>query len=30
MEAGDLFMPYKVLILYKDGTSKVYAEVNKK
>lgn len=30
MDAGDLFMPYQVLILYKDGTSKVYAEVNKK
>ena len=30
MDAGDLFMPYEVLILYKDGTSKVYAEVNKK
>jgi len=26
----DLFMPYEVLILYKDGTSKVYADVNKK
>ena len=30
MDAGDLFMPYEVLILYKDGTSKVYTEVNKK
>ena len=30
MEAGDLFMPFEVLILYKDGTSKVYADVNKK
>jgi hypothetical protein len=30
MEVGDRFMPYKVLILYKDGTSKVYADVNKK
>ena len=29
MEAGDLFMPFEVLILYKDGTSKVYADVNK-
>lgn len=28
MEVGDRFMPYKVLILFKDGTSKVYAEVN--
>jgi hypothetical protein len=30
MEVDDLFMPYEVLILYKDGTSKVYADVNKK
>ena len=30
MEAGDLFMPFEVLILYKDGTSTVYADVNKK
>ena len=30
MEVGDRFMPYKVLMLYKDGTSNVYAEVNKK
>ena len=28
MEVGDRFTPYDVLILYKDGTSKVYAEVN--
>ena len=28
MEAGDRFMPYEVLILYRDGTSDVYAEVN--
>ncbi|MEM0516215.1 DUF411 domain-containing protein [Pseudoalteromonas sp. YIC-827] len=27
MEVGDRFMPYEVLILYKDGSSKVYAEV---
>ena len=27
MEVEDRFMPYDVLILYKDGTSKVYAEV---
>ena len=30
MEVDDLFMPYEVLILYKDGTSKVYAEVKQK
>ncbi|MDA9094451.1 DUF411 domain-containing protein [Gammaproteobacteria bacterium] len=30
MEVGDRFMPYKVLMLYKDGSSNVYAEVNKK
>jgi len=29
MEVEDRFMPYDVLILFKDGTSKVYAEVNK-
>jgi hypothetical protein len=28
MEVGDRFMPYKVLILFKDGTSEVYAEIN--
>ena len=28
MEMGDQFMPYSVLILFKDGTSKAYAEVN--
>lgn len=27
MEVGDRFMPYKVLILFKDGTSKVYAKI---
>ena len=27
MEVADRFMPYDVLILFKDGTSKVYAEV---
>ncbi len=27
MEVGDRFMPYKVLMLFKDGTSKVYANV---
>ena len=27
MEAGNRFMPYDVLILYKDGTSKIFAEV---
>ena len=30
MEVGDRFMPYDVLILFKDGSSKVYAEVNTK
>ena len=30
MEVGNRFMPYKVLILYKDGTSEIYAEVNEK
>ena len=29
MEVGDKFTPYDVLILYKDGTSEVYAEVRK-
>ncbi len=28
MEVGDRFMPYEVLILYRDGTSDVYAEVS--
>jgi len=28
MEVENRFMPYKVLILYKDGTSAVYAKVN--
>ena len=27
MEVEDRFMPYDVLVLFKDGTSKVYAEV---
>jgi hypothetical protein len=30
MEVGDRFMPYEVLLLNKDGSSEVYAEVNKK
>ena len=30
MEVDDLFMPYEVLILFKDGTSEIYARVNKK
>ncbi len=29
MEVDDLFTPYDVLILYKDGSSKVFAEVRK-
>ena len=29
MEFDNRFMPYDVLILYKDGTSKVYAQVNR-
>jgi hypothetical protein len=29
MDFGDRFMPYDVLILFKDGTSEVYAEVRK-
>jgi len=28
MEVDDKFMPYKVLLLLKDGSSKVYAEIN--
>ena len=28
MEVGNKFMPYKVLMLLNDGTSKVYAKVN--
>jgi hypothetical protein len=28
MEVGERFMPYNILILFKDGTSKVYAKVN--
>lgn len=28
MEVGNRFTPYNVLILFKDGTSKVYARVN--
>jgi hypothetical protein len=30
MEVGNRFTPYKVLILFKDGTSEIYGEVNKK
>ena len=30
MEVGDRFMPYDVLILYQDGSSKVFAEVRQK
>jgi hypothetical protein len=29
MEVEGMFTPYNVLILFKDGTSKVYAEVRK-
>jgi hypothetical protein len=29
MEFDNRFMPYDVLILFKDGSSKVYAEVRK-
>ncbi|MDC2989512.1 DUF411 domain-containing protein [Gammaproteobacteria bacterium] len=29
MDFGDRFMPYDVLILFKDGSSEVYAEVRK-
>lgn len=29
MEIGDRFMPYDVLILYKDGSSNVFAEVRR-
>ena len=29
MEVEGRFMPYDVLVLYKDGSSKVYAEVRK-
>jgi hypothetical protein len=29
MEVEGMFTPYDVLILFKDGTSKVYAEVRK-
>ena len=29
MEVGDRFMPYDVLILYKDGSSNVFAEVRR-
>tara|TARA_R110000868_G_scaffold21446_7_gene88815 strand:- start:1570 stop:2070 length:501 start_codon:yes stop_codon:yes gene_type:complete len=28
MEVGDRFMPYQVLILFNDGSSQVYAQVN--
>jgi hypothetical protein len=27
MEMGKQFMPYKVLLLLKDGTSKIYADI---
>ena len=30
MEVGDRFTPYDILILYKDGTHKVYAEINRR
>lgn len=30
MEVGNRFTPYNVLILFKDGSSKIYAKVNKK
>ena len=30
MEVGDRFTPYKVLILFKDGASEIYGEVNEK
>ena len=30
MEVGNRFTPYEVLILFKDGTSKVYAEIKQK
>jgi hypothetical protein len=30
MEVGNRFTPYEILILYKDGTSKVYAEINQR
>ena len=29
MEVGDRFMPYEVLLLNKDGSSEVYAKVNR-
>ena len=29
MEVEDRFMPYDVLVLYKDGSTKVYAEIRK-
>ena len=28
MEVGNRFMPYQVLLLHKDGSSDVFAEVN--
>ncbi|NMP14973.1 DUF411 domain-containing protein [Thalassotalea sp. Y01] len=28
MEVGDKFMPYQIMILFKDGSSKVYARIN--
>ena len=30
MEVGNRFTPYEVLILFKDGTSKVYAEIDQR
>ena len=30
MEVGDRFTPYDILILYQDGTNKVYAEINQR
>lgn len=28
MEMGDRFMPYQILLLHKDGSSEIYAEIN--
>ncbi|MAI16552.1 MAG: metal-binding protein [Gammaproteobacteria bacterium] len=28
MEVGDRFMPYEILLLHKDGSSEIYAEIN--
>ena len=30
MEIGDRFTPYKILLLHKDGSSEVFAEINSK